>query len=130
MTLRVPDAPPSLTVRVAGAAIPLASLGSPQAFDPGEVEVVAEAPGFQTFRQRLRLAPGGMASVDVALQRLAPLVELPELPPDYHAVAYGALTALGEDASELVGLAQRAEAQRWLEPRRRAACGAAPAAVR
>lgn len=84
MTLRAPETPPSMTVRVAGALVPLASLGSPLAFDPGEVEVVAEAPGFQTFRQRLRLAPGGLASVDVTLQRLAPpaiRVVAPTAPP-------------------------------------------------
>ncbi|MEZ4394459.1 MAG: hypothetical protein R3A48_25585 [Polyangiales bacterium] len=84
LALRVPESPPALTVRVAGALVPPSALGSPQAFLPGEVEVVAEAPGFQTFRRSLRLAPGGLASVDVTLQRLAPPaspVVAPVVPP-------------------------------------------------
>jgi len=53
-----------------------------------------------------------------ALKRLAPLADVPSLPPDYHALAHRALVALGEDATELRDLAQRAEPNRWLERRR------------
>ncbi len=70
MTLRVVDAPPGLTVRVGASAVATGALGVPLAFDPGVAEVVAEAPGYQTFRQSVRLAPGGSASIEIGLRAL------------------------------------------------------------
>lgn len=70
MTLRAVDAPPNLTVRVGAARVPSGAMGVALAFDPGVVDVVAEAPGYQTFRQSVRLAPGGTASIEIGLRPL------------------------------------------------------------
>lgn len=85
LTLRVVDPPADLSVRVRGEVVPVESLGEPQGYDPGEVEIVAEAPGFRTFRQSLLLAPGGLASIDVGMRRLGPVAPIrvvgPTAPP-------------------------------------------------
>lgn len=72
MTLRAVDPPPGLTVRVGGHTVSTGALGVPLAFDPGNVEVVGEAPGFRTFRQAVRLSPGATASIEIGMQALAP----------------------------------------------------------
>jgi len=77
--------------------------------------------GFR-FKATLLAAEAHLAAGDPAraMERLAPLVDLPQLPPDFHALAHSALAALGQDAGELRLLAQRAEPTRWLERRRAA----------
>lgn len=72
MTLRAVDPPPGLTVRVGGHSVSTGALGVALAFDPGNVEVVGEAPGFRTFRQSVRLSPGATASIEIGMQPLAP----------------------------------------------------------
>lgn len=56
-----------------------------------------------------------------AMERLAPLADVPAMPPDFHALAHVALQTLGKDARELRDLALGAEPTRWVEARRRAA---------
>lgn len=82
MTLRVLDAPPGLRVRVGATEVAPQAFGVPLALDPGSVEVVAEAQGYTTFRQTVRLAPGGSAAIDVGLQPLRAVRVTPiPLPP-------------------------------------------------
>lgn len=82
MTLRVVDAPPNLRVRAGSTEIAAQAFGVALAFDPGAVEVVAEAPGHAPFRQTVRLAPGATASIDVGLRplRAAASVTPPVIP--------------------------------------------------
>ncbi len=55
-----------------------------------------------------------------AMQRLALYVDRADVAPDWHALVHQALTALGQNAENLMELAQAAEPNRWLERRREA----------
>ena len=92
--------------------------------DPARVlELLEHVGGAWRFKALLLAAEAHLALGEPAraLERLAPLVDVPTLPPDYHALAHRALTVLGNEAEELRELALRAEPARWLEQRRRAA---------
>ncbi len=69
LSVRVVDPPPGVTVRVGSTTLDAAALGVAIPFDPAEVTVVAEAPGFAPARQSVRLTPGGRASIELALHR-------------------------------------------------------------
>jgi tetratricopeptide (TPR) repeat protein len=87
------------------------------------LELAERVGGAWQFKALLLAAEAHLALGDPAraLERLAPLVDVPALPPDYHALAHRALTVLGNEAEELRDLALRAEPARWLEQRRRTA---------
>lgn len=68
VTLHVPQVPAGLRVRVGDTDVPPAAFGVPLPFDPGNVRLTAEAPGYETFTQDLRLSPGSAAALDVALR--------------------------------------------------------------
>lgn len=91
------------------------------------LELLEQVAGAWRFKATLLAAEAHLVAGEPAraLERLAPLVDLPTLPPDYHALAHRALTALGNDAEELRALALGAEPERWLERRRRAPLGVA-----
>ena len=76
LAVRVPGAPPGVTVRVGRTTLDAAALGVALPYDPAEVTVVAEAPGFLPSQQRVRLTAGGRASIELALRR-APVVAPP-----------------------------------------------------
>ena len=52
-----------------GDELPVAALGEPLPVDPGSVEIMAEAPGFQTERRTVVLGEGETTDVVIALQR-------------------------------------------------------------
>jgi tetratricopeptide (TPR) repeat protein len=87
------------------------------------LELLINVGGAWKFKAVLLGAEAHLALRDPAraLECLAPLVDVPTLPPDYHALAHRALSALGQEAEELRALAHQAEPTRWLERRRRAA---------
>ena len=53
-----------------------------------------------------------------AMQILAPFVDLEGLAPDWYVLVHRALTALGDDAGNLLGIASSAKSGAWLEKRR------------
>ena len=57
-------------------------------------------------------------AADKAMERLAQYVDRPNLQPDWHALVHRAMTALGNNAENLLELAQAAEPSSWLERRR------------
>jgi hypothetical protein len=67
LTLNVPDGSktPGLEVRRNGLLIGAAQWGTPMPVDPGEVEIVATAPGRRPLTQSLRLEEGKTASFDL-----------------------------------------------------------------
>ncbi len=69
LSVRVVDPPPGVTVHVGSTTLDAAALGVAIPFDPAEVTVVAEAPGFLPSRQSVRLTPGGRASIELAMRR-------------------------------------------------------------
>jgi hypothetical protein len=69
LSVRVVDPPPGVTVRVGTTTLDAAALGVAIPFDPAEVTVVAEAPGFLPTRQSVRLTPGGRATIELAMRR-------------------------------------------------------------
>lgn len=88
LSVRVVDAPAGVSVHVGSTGLDAAALGVALPYDPGEVTVVAEAPGFLPARQSVRLAPGGRAAIELSLRRapasvavVAPPVEGPVGPP-------------------------------------------------
>ena len=56
---------------------------------------------------------------DVAMERLAPYVDIPGLAPDWHLLVHRALSELGKDAEDLLSAAASAQPGEWLERRRR-----------
>ena len=76
--------------------------------------------GKWTFPIDLVLAELDLAkgNPEAAMERLAPWVDRPALPPDWHALVHRALTELGRSAENLAELAQAAERSSWLERRR------------
>ncbi len=53
-----------------------------------------------------------------AMQILAPFVDTKGLAPDWYVLVHRALTALGDDAGNLLGIASTAKSNAWLERRR------------
>ncbi len=53
-----------------------------------------------------------------AMQVLAPFVDLEGLAPDWYVLVHRALTALGNDTGNLLGIASNAKSSAWLEKRR------------
>ncbi|MDG1491761.1 MAG: glycosyltransferase [Planctomycetota bacterium] len=53
-----------------------------------------------------------------AMQILAPFVDLEGLAPDWYVLVHRALTALGDDTGNLLGIASSAKSGAWLEKRR------------
>lgn len=80
LSVRVVDPPPGVTVHAGSTVLDRAALGVAIPFDPGEVAVVAEAPGFLPARQSVRLTPGGRASIELSLRR-APATASVAAPP-------------------------------------------------
>ena len=78
LTLRAESLPPGLEVHVGDVALDVGALGVARAFEPGELEVVARAPGFAPFRETVRPAAGARASVAIVLR---PPTEPPPPPP-------------------------------------------------
>ncbi|MBK6534670.1 MAG: hypothetical protein IPF99_35505, partial [Deltaproteobacteria bacterium] len=62
---------PGVTVRVGRTTLDAEAMGVLLPYDPAEVTVVAEAPGFLPSQQSVRLTAGGRASIELAL-RAAP----------------------------------------------------------
>jgi len=65
-------APDVVSVTVDGKAVPAALLGAPRLTDPGECVVQAQAPGFASAEQRVRLEPGQTREVVLTLANVAP----------------------------------------------------------
>lgn len=72
LSVRVVDPPPGVTVRVGRVTLDAGALGRPLPYDPAQVTVVAEAPGFLPSQQPVRLTAGGRASIELALRRAPP----------------------------------------------------------
>lgn len=89
LSVRVVDPPPGVTVRVGRVPLDAAALGVSLPYDPAEVTVVAEAPGFLPSQQVVRLTAGGRASIELGLRsvgsvatvRIPPSTEGPQGPP-------------------------------------------------
>jgi hypothetical protein len=77
LSVRVIDPPPGVSVRVGRTTLDAAALGVPLPYDPAEVTVVAEAPGFLPSQQLVRLSAGGRASIELALRRAPATVLAP-----------------------------------------------------
>jgi hypothetical protein len=69
LSVRVVNPPAGVTVRIGRTTLDAAALGVALPYDPAEVTVVAEAPGFLPSQQGVRLTPGGRASIELALRR-------------------------------------------------------------
>lgn len=84
LAVRVVSPPPGVTVRIGRTTLDAAALGVSLPYDPAEVTVVAEAPGFLPAQQSVRLTAGGRASIELALRRAPvaavtppPVIDLP-----------------------------------------------------
>lgn len=74
-------APAGLRLTSDGQEVPLALLGTTIPVDPGEREIVAEAPGYHPERRRVTVTEGATERVEIALMPSAPAVhEDPERP--------------------------------------------------
>jgi hypothetical protein len=82
LSVRVVDPPPGVTVRVGDAALDASALGVALPYDPAEVIVRAEAPGFVSAQQSVRLTAGGRASIELALRPAPPATSAPVAFPD------------------------------------------------
>ena len=65
-----PHAPPGLHITVASNELNSAFFGVPYSVTPGDVHVIADAPGYTHFDRVVRVALGASASVDVELTAL------------------------------------------------------------
>jgi hypothetical protein len=74
LVIAVTDSPPDLTLTVGGRSLASSRVGDLVAVDPGTVEVVAAAPGFQRLVQEVRVAPGAVQTVSL---RLVPATAAP-----------------------------------------------------
>jgi hypothetical protein len=72
LVLRADGAPSGASYRVASTEVLPAMLGLPLYFDPGEVTVTAEAPGYVPFRRTVRLLPDTTTEVEVTWEHAAP----------------------------------------------------------
>ncbi|MEZ6017766.1 MAG: glycosyltransferase family 2 protein [Planctomycetota bacterium] len=100
----------------------LADIALRQGAPERSLELIESIAGSWAMKGTLLAAEAHLAAGDPAraMERLAPLVDMPTLPPDFHALAHRALTALGQEAAELRTLALDADTARWIERRRRA----------
>lgn len=80
LQLRVNDPPEGLVVRVGETALARATWGLSLPYDPGAVQVSAEAPGYQSFRRDAQVSAGGVTEVVVRLER-APEVPVTPVTP-------------------------------------------------
>jgi hypothetical protein len=120
VTLVVPAARPAgFSIRLGSAAIPAPSWGSALPIDPGEVELEAEAPGYETFRTRLQIPhePGSITAVIPDLEPTpqpvaiapAPLASQPKTAPRTRQIDAGkawrtvGLALVGVGGAALVG---------------------------
>ncbi|TAK27820.1 MAG: tetratricopeptide repeat protein [Myxococcaceae bacterium] len=71
LSVQVINPPPGVTVHVGRTTLDAEALGVLLPYDPAEVTVLAEAPGFLPSHQSVRLTAGGRASIELAL-RAAP----------------------------------------------------------
>jgi hypothetical protein len=69
----MPERPPGLRLMSAGRELPLAALRDPLPADPGPLELVAEAPGYGTFRRTVFLVEGQTTAVAITLLPSAPI---------------------------------------------------------
>ena len=69
ITITAPDLPDGATVTINGAPLATAALGVPAPVDPGNIEVVAEAPGFVRFHKRLSASPGDAVEAKIQLAK-------------------------------------------------------------
>lgn len=67
LTLKAPADLPGLGVEIGGKPIPLARLGRPLPFDPGDIIVKATAPGRRPFSRKLALNEGDTPTLDLVL---------------------------------------------------------------
>lgn len=65
--LKMPRQEPGVTIRLDSEVMPIAALGTDLPVDVGEHEVVAEAPGRRTFRQRVDGKEGSVSEVSIEL---------------------------------------------------------------
>jgi hypothetical protein len=61
--------PDGLVVQRDGSALPIAALGEPIRVDPGEHEIVAEAPGYAKERRVVKLSEGQVEEVSITLTK-------------------------------------------------------------
>jgi hypothetical protein len=61
--------PEGLAVQRDGSALPIAALGEPIRVDPGEHEIVAEAPGYAKERRVMKLSEGQVEEVSITLTK-------------------------------------------------------------
>lgn len=80
LQLRVNDPPEGLVVRVGETTLARATWGLSLPYDPGAVQVNAEAPGYQPFRRDAQVSAGGVTEVVVRLER-APEVPVTPVTP-------------------------------------------------
>ena len=78
LTVRVPDAPPDVTVRVGQSSLTAAELGTALPFEAGQVVVTADAAGGATARAEVTLTSGAASDVEL---HLAKPNEAPPPPP-------------------------------------------------
>ncbi|MBI5514530.1 MAG: hypothetical protein HY909_12220 [Deltaproteobacteria bacterium] len=67
LTVRAPVAPDAMVVRVQGVELARPAWGVPVPYDPGNLTVEADAPGYQPFTQLVRIEAGGQHEVTVSL---------------------------------------------------------------
>jgi hypothetical protein len=79
--------PEGLAVQRDGSTLPIAALGEPIRVDPGEHEIVAEAPGYAKERRVVKLSEGQVEEVSITLTK--PLAGAPATPPAPSAPAEG-----------------------------------------
>lgn len=80
--VNVPERVPGLRVTIGGRAFPEATWGTPIPIDPGEWEVVAEAPGHISWtRHAIGTEEGAVIEVDVPALEAQPIPDVREAPP-------------------------------------------------
>jgi hypothetical protein len=93
------EAPPtSLSLRVGARDVPAALLGVEVPVMPGEVRVIASAPGYEPFEQSLTLAEGARGRVELRLDRTPPPPPAPPPAPPPPVVAPSPLRVLTPSA--------------------------------
>jgi hypothetical protein len=80
LVVKVPKAPEGTSVTVAGQAVPRAGWDLPTPIDPGEVEVVASAPGRLTLKKKLTASAGQTSELTITLEE-APAGAAPAVAP-------------------------------------------------
>jgi hypothetical protein len=71
VTIDISSVPEGGSVTLNGTEVSVAALGVPAPVDPGQVEVIAKAPGYVTVQKTVTVAAGDSIDVEIKLQKVA-----------------------------------------------------------